>query len=126
MGDRMVQRRPIEKGEWGEATTRRISMTVVLEELRGTNEKESTWSQDLYTTTRNLTLSVSNTASNIKSRDMEKFTAPSNSRSIREISSAVRRRSGPVSSINVSMGLLRIGELVKVSRIVDKRGGWQV
>ena len=49
-----------------------------------------------------------------------KFTAPSNSRSIRVISSAIRRRSSPMSLITVSTQLV---DAQKISLIMDKRRG---
>jgi len=71
---------------------------------------------------RNLTLSVSNTTPTFQSGTTVKFTAPSNSRSIRATSSAVRRKSLPVSSIMVSMGRSTTDEPANSSRIADKRG----
>lgn len=49
-------------------------------------------------------------------------TAPSNSRSIRTSSSAIRRRSFLMSLIIVSAGLPVVGRWVKLSRIASKRG----
>ena len=69
------------------------------------------------------TLSVPSTTSNAESRDTVRFTAPSNSRSIRASSSAARRRSLPVSLINACAdGLLPVGERKTSNRMADKCG----
>ena len=65
---------------------------------------------------------MSDTASNTGSRNTVKFTAPSNSRSIRAISSATCRRLFPVISIALSTDRVAVDGREKSSRIVDKRG----
>jgi len=70
----------------------------------------------------NLTLSPPNATSNFESKRVVKFTAPSSSRLIRMSSSAICRRSPPMSSIKVSADRMKLDEQAKSSRIMDKRG----
>ena len=64
-------------------------------------------------TKRNLTLCVSDTASNPGSRGMVRPTVPLNSCSIRANSSAIRRGSSPEHSNRVSVGRLTMGTPLK-------------
>ena len=69
-----------------------------------------------------LTLSVSNAISNTTPRSTVNFTAPSNSRSIRATSPAIRRRFSPETLIKVSAGRVPTGAQERSSRMVDKCG----
>ena len=86
------------------------------------DENESIWWQGVHRKEVNLTSSVSNTAWNSESPRTDKFTAPSNSRSIRATSSATHRRSFPVPWINCWVDEKTVGMRTKLSWIVDTCG----